>query len=469
MSLRATLRRAGGLRLRLAAAMALCALAAIAAVLLAVVPRLEGRLVDDRLADLRGLARTARPELRELPRRDLRPGSERLRRIADGLAGRVGGRIAIDDAAGVVLADSARRAGAPILGLAAERARAARDTTHVVSGRQGDRAFAVAGMHADGEEITLVIVKRLADTRAAVATVRAGLPLAVGAALVVALVVALALSGRLLRRLRRLQADARALGTEGLRHPVVVRGHDEVSEVAAALEAMRARLVEEETSRQAFVATASHELRTPLASLQATLELLREEVGDGDADVLTARADAALRQAARLGGLATDLLDLSRVDGDAPLRPEPLEVAEVAGLVAREFTGRLGRDGRPLRVVGGGPAVAVADPAAVARIVRVLLDNACAHGAGAVRLETRDEADAIRLEVCDEGAGIGAGDAERVFVRFARGADADGAPGFGLGLPIARGLARAMDGTLELAPPDTGGARFVVRLPRWQG
>ena len=444
-----------GLRGRLVVALVATSVATLGAAALVVLPLLEQRLEADRLAELRGLARTARPELHALRERDLRPRSTALLEIAERLQRQTGARIAIYDRSGAVLADTAlRRRGPAVQALATLRRQAARKRSGVISGERGSRAYAVAY----SERLTLVIAKRLSDTRAAAHVVRTALPPALLAGLLVAVALALLLTRSLLKRLKRLHADAAALGTEGLRHPVSVSGHDEVTVVASALEDMRARLVEEEASRQAFVSTASHELRTPLASLQATLELLREEA---ESPGVAARAETALRQTHRLVGLATDLLDISRVDGEAPLSPEPLEVGEHARTVAREFRERL--SDRPL-VVHGGPAIAVADPAALTRILRVLLDNACRYGAGPVTVDVGGDGVRVVIAVRDEGAGLADGEDERVFLRFTRGTAGERVPGAGLGLSIARGLARAMDGELTAS-----GARFELVLPAWDG
>ena len=311
-----------------------------------------------------------------------------------------------------------------------------------------------------------MITKRLDDSRAAAAVMRAALPVALIAGVAVSVALALLLSRRLLRRLGHLQADAEALGAEGLRHEVRVTGHDEVAVVARALEQMRERLVEEQASRQEFVSTASHELRTPLASLQVSLELLREEALNGEtgADAVVERAEAALRQTHRLTALATDLLDISRVDGGAPLAVEPLELGELAATVAHEFAPGLEASGRALRLAGD-PALALADPAAAARIARVLLDNAAHYGAGTVSVTVTATPGRVILAVEDEGPGLAEDERERVFRRFARGRAAAGTThGAGLGLAIARGLARSMGGELEAADPESG-ARLVLELP----
>lgn len=463
----------GGLRGRLLVALVATSLATLAAAGLTILPPLEHRLEADRLADLRGLARTARVSLQALPPGALRPHDPRLAALADRLQRRTGGRIAVYDNTDRVLSDTARsRARIPLGQLGAERTQALRHRDHVASGTVGGRAYGVAVVEVDEDFITLVIGKRLDDTRAAASVVRGALPGALAAGLAVALALAVLLSRSLLTRLRRLQSDARALGEEGLTATVTVTGGDEVAEVAGAVERMRRRLVDEETSRRAFVATASHELRTPLASLQATLELLQEELRDGRVAPVdaSARADTALRQTHRLIALATDLLDLSRVDGHAPLHPEPLELGEICRMVTHEFAPRLAAAGRPL-LVAGGPVLTLADPGAVTRIVRILLDNACGYGAGAVTVTLGDDADGVAVTVADEGPGLADDEHDTVFLRFARGRAARLAPaatGIGLGLPIARGLARAMGGDVTAVTGVRGGV-FRLTLPAWHG
>jgi signal transduction histidine kinase len=464
-------RRVLGLRGRLVIALVVTSIATLTAAGLIILPPLTHRLVSDRLGELRGLARTGRPALRGIPRDEIHRGSRTMLRIADHLGERTGARILIYDDADTAVADTAAtHPRIAIDDLEGERRRAGRHHDDVTTGRRGDVAYAVTAVRDGRERLTLVILKRLSDTRAADAVVRAAFPLALAVGVLVALALALLFSRSLLRRLRALQADARALGEDGLGHPVRVAGGDEVAEVAHALEGMRARLVEEEASRQAFVATASHELRTPLASLQATLELLREDVleGRGDPDATAARADTALRQTHRLVALASDLLDLSRVDGDVPLRLEPLELGELARLIAHEVEQRLDAEGRAIEV-DGGPALVVGDPNAVARILRILLDNARSYGAGTVTVRIAGDVGRVVLTVADEGPGLGPGEEEAVFLRFTRGRAAGDVPGAGLGLAIARGLARAMGGDLDAEPSAGRGACFALALPVWTG
>lgn len=466
------MRRPVGLRMRLVLALLATSLVTLGASVATLLPPLDHRLERDRLNELRVVARTARFAIRGLPENVFERGTASARSVVADLQRRTGGHVALFFPDGTPIAATAPegRHPAPVDELQEVRAMHLHRVTDVREGVRGGEAILLSGVQRPGgDRLVLVMRKPLDDTRAAADTVRRAVPLALAVGLAVALLVALALSRSLLVRLRRLREDARALGSEGLHHRIEVGPPDEVGEVAGALEAMRARLVGEEEARQAFLATASHELRTPLATLQATLELMDEDLrraAPADPAVLQARAESALRQTHRLTGLATDLLDLSRVDGEAPLSAEPLELVECVAIVRDEAAEPLVAAGRAVEVTGHPPVHARADPAAVRRILHVLLDNARAYGAGTVRLRvTRDGDDAL-VVVTDEGPGLTGEDREHVFERFRRGDAGHASPGFGLGLPIARGLAERMGGTLT-APVTAAGGCFELRLPGW--
>ncbi len=163
--------------------------------------------------------------------------------------------------------------------------------------------------------------------------------------------------------------------------------------------------------------------------------------------------------------LAEDLLDLGRLDADVVLVAEPIELRELAGTIAGEVAAVADDAGVTLELVAPEPVWAVADPRAAARVVRALLDNALRHGAPPYTTVTItvDEADGrARARVRDEGAGVPEADRERIFGRFERGATTGS--GFGLGLAIARGLARQMGGDVR-AHAAGPGASFEATLP----
>ena len=113
-----------------------------------------------------------------------------------------------------------------------------------------------------------------------------------------------------------------------------------------------------------------------------------------------------------------------------------------------------------------GPCWGRGDPSAVARVVRILLDNALRHApdSSTIRVVPAYHGEHATVAVDDDGPGVIPDDRERIFERFERGSAPSGEGGFGLGLAIGRELARKMGGELWLA--DTGsGARFVLELP----
>jgi signal transduction histidine kinase len=217
------------------------------------------------------------------------------------------------------------------------------------------------------------------------------------------------------------------------------------------------------------VATASHELRTPLASLEGMLELLEEDLGDDHPDIHDARAllARARAQSRRLGRLAADLLDLSRIDTEVELRSEPVELGELSRAVMAEFElGTAVRQLVPVLDDSAGPVWARGDPGSVARILRILLENAVrlSPNGAEIRVELRNGAHAL-LRVCDQGPGVPESERDLIFQRFQRGRETGGQGGFGLGLAIGRELAGRMGGELVLEPSDGAGATFTLRLP----
>jgi signal transduction histidine kinase len=238
---------------------------------------------------------------------------------------------------------------------------------------------------------------------------------------------------------------------------------DELGQLARTLDDMQRQLAELEIARRRFIATASHELRTPIFSLSGFLELLEDE--ELDEETRAAFLRQLRMQVDRLGKLATDLLDLSRLEaGSLELRPEPTDIGELARAVAAEFTPALAAHESHLELrLAGNRVEAVCDPERVAQIMRILLDNALSHtpaGTDVVVAATQRNGRA-RLAVTDFGTGIRRGDLERVFEAFYTSDDAQGS---GLGLAIAHELAERMDGDLS-ADSSAGRTTFALDLP----
>jgi signal transduction histidine kinase len=304
----------------------------------------------------------------------------------------------------------------------------------------------------------------LADSLQSVHLVRRRLVVAGLIALAAALLVGYVAASLFSRRVRRLERAADRIAGGDLSEPVVDPGRDEVGELAAAFERMRQRLAQLEHARREFIANASHELRTPLFSLAGFLELMDEEEIDPktQAEFITSMRE----QIDRLTKLATDLLDLSRLDaGRLHVEEEPVDLGRLAATLADEFRGVAHSSGHRLDVGRSNDAVAVGDEERALQIGRILVENALLHTpAGTpVHVRTARRDGSVLLTVEDEGPGIPAEHAGQVFDRFYR-VEGSVASGSGLGLAIARELAELMGGSVELDSV-RGRTVFVLVLP----
>jgi signal transduction histidine kinase len=338
--------------------------------------------------------------------------------------------------------------------------------------RDGDNVIVATPLFSTGDSPTAVLVadRQLTEAAALVEQVRTRFLIAAVVGLLVAVVLAVALSSTLLRRLGRLRSVALRITAEGPDAPTPRdERRDEVGDLARALTRMQEELRRQEAARRAFVSTASHELRTPLTMLQGTMELLEEDIRSGRLDELDAlrQVSVARKELDRLSALSGELLDLSRLDAAVPLRSEPVELGEIVRAVAAEFGLRAReRSTSVVPILPDGPCWGRGDPDAVARVVRILLDNALRYGprGAPVRVEAHAGDDRAVITVADQGAGIRAEERERIFERFHRGSAAGSSGGFGLGLAIGRELARRMGGELDVDADGARGTRFALTL-----
>ncbi|MDX1689512.1 MAG: HAMP domain-containing sensor histidine kinase [Acidimicrobiia bacterium] len=210
-----------------------------------------------------------------------------------------------------------------------------------------------------------------------------------------------------------------------------------------------------------LVAIVSHELRTPLTSIIGALQTLQRPEFAHDDPAAADLVQAALNQTDRLKVLVDDLLVASRLDRHVlPVRMRPVDVARLAHEAVAGVPGAA----EVFVVLSRGDAAAVLDGDHLGRILRNLIENVLRHAPGShaqIRAETRP--DVVEIVVSDTGPGIDESVLPRLFERSAPPAGTDG--GLGLGLAIARGLAEAMEGTIDHAETPGGGATFRVELP----
>lgn len=279
------------------------------------------------------------------------------------------------------------------------------------------------------------------------------------------------LSRRSLRPLQNLGAAARRLGLGDLSQRADADGPSEVRQLAHSFNVMAAGLEEAERRRRNLTADVAHELRTPLSNIQGYLEAIR----DGLIQPTPETIGTIHGQALHLSRLVEDLRLLAQVDAGAlQLQRSPARVEELLQSGIEAVRPRAEAKGVALSIEAEAslPAVRL-DVTRIAQVVGNLLENAITHTpeGGSVTVSARAAANAIEVTVADTGPGIAPEDLPRIFDRFYR-ADpsrARATGGAGLGLTIARRLAEAHGGAIDVESAVGQGSRFTLRLPLEQG
>jgi len=437
---------------------------AMAIVYFAVVPRLESRLVNSTFDSLERSVPVVSVGFRSNSPFQYQVVAETFERqlnarvVVFRVLSRGSSPIPVADSSGVDSNDVARDP------FAVAAARAGRYVEGRVE-REG-REFAEVAAPVTGVPDTVVLLSApLADRLSTVSVVRRDLLIFGAVALVVSWLVGSLAALKLTRRIHRLEAAAERIADGDFGVEISDASRDELGHLARTFDRMRARLSDLDRARREFIANASHELRTPLFALGGFLELLADE----DVDESTRRdfLETARGQVARLTRLATDLLDLSRIDaGQLGLELEPVDLGAAARELVEEFGPLAETNGHVLRASSTGDVDALADAERVLQIGRSLVENALRHTPAGTEVELRATVwvDRAQLAVHDTGPGIAAADQEKVFERFYRG-EGSAASGSGIGLAIARELAQRMGGTLELRS-QRGSTTFTLALPR---
>jgi two-component system OmpR family sensor kinase len=433
---------------------------------------------EQKLETLGGLARQYEGPVRQaldasLPRRTL---DRRVRAAADASGARVtllGVSRGSQGLQTYLASDSTARTDVTDLqfDVALDAARTGRPATGTEAGDAGRVAEAALplrltppGSRRSGVFYVVVFSSPVEDVDATVGLIRRRVLVAGSLALAAALLAGILAARAFSRRIRRMDRAAGRVAGGDFSARFETGRTDELGSLARTLDGMQRQLAELETARSRFIATASHELRTPIFSLGGFLELLEDE--ELDEETRRAFGRQLREQVDRLGKLATDLLDLSRLEaGSLQLRPEPTDVGELAQAVAAEFAPALAAHEAHLEVrLGPDPVEAVCDPERVAQIMRILIDNALTHtptGTDVVVSAAQRNGHA-RLAVTDFGTGINRGAQARIFEPFFTSDDAQGS---GLGLAIAHELAERMHGELS-ADSRPGRTTFALELPR---
>ncbi|MFT3961951.1 sensor histidine kinase [Propionivibrio sp.] len=291
----------------------------------------------------------------------------------------------------------------------------------------------------------------------------------VAASIAAAFLVALAMGWWLSRPIRAIENAIERLGESRFDEPVHVRGPSDLAQVGRRLDWLRLRLSELETERERTLRHVSHELKTPLTALREGVALLQEEIAgplEGTqrevVDILDANARA-------LQNHIESLLRLNAVSlGARRLHRRPVSLRRLFDDVVQDR--ELQIQARRLKVLSNPPpASGLLDGDKLRVVLDNLLSNAVdfSPDGGTIRLEGRIEGNRLYVACIDQGPGVAAEDAERIFAPFVQGQRPPPVErqGSGVGLSIVRELLAVMDGEIRLLSAGSPGAHFEIALP----
>jgi signal transduction histidine kinase len=330
-------------------------------------------------------------------------------------------------------------------------------TTQVIyiNGAAGqDVAYDAAPVAVAGGNFFVVGMASLAEVRHSVRTLWSGLRLGIPLVVLAVALVAWFLAGRALRPVEAMRQEVENISATTLQRRVrEPRSHDEVARLARTMNSMLTRLQASRDHERQFLSDASHELRSPLASMRAQLET----------GSWPSTADGVKAEAARLGHIVDDLMDLAKAE-EAALPSAETDLDEV---VLEEVAAIGPGLGLTIDTTNVGAARLIGDRQSLARMVRNLVENAGRHASNRIDIKLTNAGGAITLTVDDDGEGIADDDRERVFERFTRtdSSRSRETGGVGLGLAVVRATARRHGGDVRYDTAPAGGASFVVTLP----
>ncbi len=294
----------------------------------------------------------------------------------------------------------------------------------------------------------------------------AALWIALAASLGTAAVVSALVARRIVRPVRQVRDATRRLANGHYDERVTEPGELELAELARDVNRLAVELETTERRRARLVSEVAHELRTPLTTIDGYVEGMLDGVFEPSEEVLVAIGE----ETSRLQRLASDLAELSRSEeGATDLRVRVVDLGELAASCAERLRPQFDDKGVSISVAAGAPLPVEVDPDRIAQVLTNLFGNALTYTPAGGRVEVRPSRDQDRatVAVTDTGIGIAPEDLEHVFDRFYRVQGPERpSGGSGIGLTIARGLARAHHGDIEVASDGVGtGSVFTLTLP----
>jgi two-component system, OmpR family, sensor kinase len=330
----------------------------------------------------------------------------------------------------------------------------------------GDGRYRARASIAPGAAETLIVATSLADVDGTLRRLLLIELLVTGAVIAAIILLGLWIVRIGLRPLEAIGKTADAIAAGDLSRRVErAEERTEVGRLGLALNAMLARIEESDRRLRRFVADASHELRTPLSAVRAYAELFERGAERRPEDLKRAMSGIG-RESERMSDLVEDLLLLARLDEGRPLERQPVRLDDLAGEAVE--TARTLDGSHPLELAAV-PTTVLGDRTALRQVLDNLLGNVRSHTPEGTRARVQVSHDgaAAVLEVADEGPGLEAEQAERVFERFYR-ADPSrsrDSGGSGLGLSIVAAVTKAHGGSASVRTGPGRGTTIRITLP----
>ena len=288
----------------------------------------------------------------------------------------------------------------------------------------------------------------------------------------VALVMSVIVSGAITRRIAALLRAIRIVREGEYGHRVVIKGGDELSQLAGEFNELTGRLQTTEEVRRRFVSDASHELKTPLASIRLLTDSILQ-TGDMDPATVKDFVSDIGEEAERLTRISEKLLTLTRMDSAVAVAEVPVDVKRVVEKVEHMLTPLADEGEVTVETDLQEDCMVLATEDDLYQIAFNLMENAVKYNlpGGSVTVTLRGAGDLVTLTVEDTGVGIPEEALGKVFDRFYRvdKARSRAAGGTGLGLSIVRDTVRQHGGAVTVRRRESEGTCFEVAFPRWYG
>jgi histidine kinase len=297
-------------------------------------------------------------------------------------------------------------------------------------------------------------------------SLRSSLPVALVSSIGAAGVVSVFVARRILRPVRQVRDATHRIAAGRYDEPVVEPAELELAELARDVNHLGVALQTTERRRARLISEVAHEIRTPLTAIEGYVEGLLDGVFEPTEEVLTSVAE----EATRLQRLASDLSELSRAEeGALALHLQRIDLGELAVASADRLRPQFDDKHVDLEIRSGPPLPVDGDADRITQILTNLLGNALTYteGGGQVVVTTSRDRGSAQVAVTDTGIGLTVDELVLVFDRFYRVAGPARPPGgSGIGLTIARGIARAHGGDVSASSPGPGqGSTFRLDLP----